>query len=135
MINFKYSEVIKSDTAKRLGIDNSVPSTLLGNLMESTVGIQKVRELLGVPMVVNSWFRCERLNKAVGGSSTSAHKQCLAVDFVPVGMNIAEAYNKIAKSNIIFDQLILERNKSGSVWIHIGFGGKQRRQVFEMEKK
>lgn len=135
MINFKYNEVIKSDTATRLGIDNSVPSSLMNNLMESVVGIQKVRDLLGVPMKVNSWYRSEKLNRAVGGSDTSAHKQCLAVDFVPIGMCIDEAYNKIAKSSIMFDQLILERNKCGNVWIHIGFGGKQRRQVFELEKK
>lgn len=135
MVNFKYKEVVGSSTAKRLGIDNSLPETLLDNLMNSVVGIQRVRDLLGVPMRINSWFRSEELNKAVGGSSKSAHMKCLAVDFVPLRMDIKEAYKAIAKSNIQFDQLILERNKRGSVWIHISFDNRNRRQAFELEKE
>jgi len=135
MINFKYKEITYSDTAKAKGIDNRVPEELFDNLMNSTVGIQKVRDLLGVPMRVNSWYRCPKLNSMIGGATKSAHMECLAVDFVPIRMNIDDAYNKIADSDIQFDQLILERNRAGSVWIHISFDNKNRRQVFRLKKE
>lgn len=135
MINFKYKEVVNSSTARRLGIDNSIPETLMDNLMNSTVGIQKVREFLGVPMRINSWYRSGALNKAVGGVLNSAHIKCLAIDFVPVKMDITEAFEAIANSDIKFDQLILEHNSKGSVWIHISFDNRCRRQIFRLKKK
>lgn len=135
MINFKYKEVINSSTARRLDIDNSIPETLMDNLMNSTVGIQKVRDFLGVPMRINSWYRSGALNKAVGGVLNSAHTKCLAIDFVPLKMDITKAFEAIARSDIEFDQLILERNSRGSIWIHISWSNKNRRQVFRLNKK
>lgn len=135
MINFKYKEVIKSETARRLNIDNNVPNELFDNMMNSTVGIQRVRDLLKIPMRINSWYRSPELNSNVGGAIKSAHLKCLAVDFVPIRMNINEAYELISKSDIQFDQLILERNSAGSVWIHISFDNRNRRQVFHLKKE
>ena len=135
MVNFKYKEVIKSETARRLNIDNNVPNELFDNMMNSTVGIQRVRDLLKIPMRINSWYRSPELNNKVGGAIKSAHLKCLAVDFVPIRMNINEAYELISKSDIQFDQLILERNSAGSVWIHISWSNKNRRQIFKLEKR
>lgn len=133
MINFKYKEVIKSWTAKNMGIDNSLPSKLLDNLMNSAVGIQRVRDYLKVPLRINSWYRCLKLNMAVGGKKKSAHLSCLAIDFVPIGMKIKDAYRMIAESDIPFDQLILEHSGK-TYWIHISFSNKNRRMVFELDK-
>jgi len=133
MINFTYKEVIKSSTADRLNIDNSIPETLINNLMRSTVGIQKVREYLRVPLRVNSWYRCSELNRAVGGATNSAHLKGFAIDFLPLGRKIEEVFKAIAESDLEFDQLILEHSGS-TYWIHISFDPRNRRQVFELTK-
>lgn len=133
MINFKYKEVIKSNTAKRLGINNSIPETLLDNLMNSTVGIQRVRDYLRVPLKINSWYRCPELNQAVGGARRSAHLSGLAIDFVPLDIKIEDAFKAIAESDIPFDQLILE-NSGKTYWIHISWSNRNRRMVFELDK-
>lgn len=135
IINFLYKEITASNTAEQHAINNNVPYDLYDNMLASVVGMQKVRELLGKPCKINSWFRCEALNKLVGGQPGSHHKLCLAIDFVPIGMTLEEAIAKINNSNIPFDQLILERNKAGARWIHISFAPKMRRQCFELLKK
>lgn len=135
IINFLYKEIIASNTAERYAINNNVPYDLYDNMLASVVGMQKVRELLGKPCKINSWFRCSKLNELVGGQSGSHHKLCFAIDFVPVGMTLEEAVQKINDSNIPFDQLILERNKAGARWIHISFAPQMRRQCFELLKK
>lgn len=124
--NFKYKEIIKSETAQICGIDNSVPLELYDNMLKTVVAMQKIRELLGVPIIVTSWYRCPKLNEKVGGSKTSSHMKCLAVDF-KTKLDKKIVIEKIKNSDIEFDQLILEKT-----WIHIGFGERMRREVFEL---
>lgn len=135
MYNFTYKEIIHSDTAKAKGINNEVPKELLDNLMLLSYGIQLIRNVLGIPMKISSGYRCEALNRAVGGANGSYHTKCLAIDFNPIGMNIKEAYNKIANSNIPFDKLILEKNSKGVQWIHVQFSKNPRREYFKLEVK
>lgn len=121
--NFTYREATTTST----GIKNEIPKELMDNFMNALIGAQSVRNLLGVAMTINSWYRCPEVNKAVGGSKTSSHMDANAIDFVPK-MNLRDAYNKIANSDIEFDQLIIYPSKG---FIHIGFGSKNRRQLLE----
>lgn len=125
MLNFKYSEIIKSDTATRLGIKNVISEEHYDNVLRAVVGLQRVRELIGVPMLVNSWYRCNELNTAVGGSPTSEHRLGLAIDFVPSGKKIEEVYNEIKNSSIPYNQLIIYPERG---FIHISFGKEAKRQ-------
>lgn len=94
--------------------------------------LQPVRDLLNVPVKVNSAFRSEDVNKSVGGVNNSQHRTGDAADIVPVGMNIWEAFRAIAKSNIPFDQLIIEKNERGNEWIHISYNRNSgRRQLLQ----
>jgi zinc D-Ala-D-Ala carboxypeptidase len=129
--HFSWGEVQYSTTAKARGIDNTVPESLHTNVLNTAARMEKVRAMLGnAPLRVTSWFRCPILNKSIGGSKTSAHMQGLAVDFKPTNMSLDEAFNIIRKSDLDFDQLILERTKDGAAWVHIGFTrGKPRREV------
>jgi zinc D-Ala-D-Ala carboxypeptidase len=77
---------------------------------------EPARALVGRPLQVNSGYRCPGLNRAIGGSKTSAHMLGLAADIFPLGMPLADAYELLAMSGLAFDQLILEFNR----WIHIG---------------
>ena len=123
--HFTLDEMIFSSTAQRLNIDNSPPLEVITHLTVAAIGMEKVRTLLANPIRVNSGYRCPELNKAVGGSKTSAHMTGYAVDFVcqKFGSPI-QVVKAIAGSSIVFDQCIQE----GS-WVHISFDPRARRQL------
>ncbi|MGL5349137.1 MAG: D-Ala-D-Ala carboxypeptidase family metallohydrolase [Cetobacterium sp.] len=128
---FSEKESIKSSTGDRLGIKNIIPDNLKKTVAYTAARMDTVRLLLNVPCTVNSFYRNQELNNAVGGSRTSDHMQGKAVDFVPVGMNLREAYNKIKNSGLSYDQLIIYPNQR---FIHISFQADittERKMAFE----
>ena len=119
--HFSLDELTHSDVAIRLGIDNTPGQLARDNLVLLARGLESVRAALGgVPILISSGFRCEALNRAIGGSATSAHMQGLAADFTAPAFGtpreIAEHLAGLAAS-LCFDQLIEE----GGRWVHIGF--------------
>lgn len=127
---FKMSELCHSDTAEKEGIKNIPVKEEFKNLMEITIPkMNIIREFLGVPIKVNSGYRCPELNKKVGGVSNSYHVRGLAVDGVPLGMSVREAWEKIKNSNLsqTLDQCILYEKRG---FIHFGFTNKVPRQQF-----
>lgn len=72
--SFYLSEFFKSETAARRGIDNTPKALHLANIRNLLApGMQRVRELLGHPVIISSGFRSRELNAAVGGSNHSQH--------------------------------------------------------------
>jgi zinc D-Ala-D-Ala carboxypeptidase len=127
--NFQLPILIASDTARKQHIDNSPPQTLLKNLYQLAIGLEKIACLLDYPLTITSGYRCETLNRRVGGVEDSQHVQGLAADFICPAfgspLNIAKT---IANSAIQFDQLIHEMGR----WVHISFapqGGISRREL------
>jgi len=130
--HFTWEEVIRSPTAVRLGIDNTLPDELRDNAHRTADRMEEVRALVGVPIHVNSWYRCPALNTAIGGSATSVHPLALAMDFRAMGLRLTRAFELIAASHIGFDQLIHESTRDGADWIHLGLapdGKTERREV------
>jgi len=121
--NFTMAEFIKSDTANRLGIDNTPEGEHLENakaLFENVV--QKVRDHFG-PTVINSGYRCPELNEAVRGSKTSQHCHGEAADIEVPGVANGELAQWIV-DNLEFDQVILEFYTPGepsSGWVHVTY--------------
>lgn len=109
--HFSLEELTRTDT----GLENDPGIALAGNMARLASTLEQVRELLGVPLDINSGFRTEEVNRRVGGVRNSAHLFARAADFVPRGMSIDDAFESIRKSGITYDQLILE-----PTWIHIG---------------
>lgn len=111
------------------GIDNSLPPSLLPNVERMANTLERVRALLGQPVIVSSCYRCDALNIAVGGSLTSRHKLALATDFIcPKYGSVLKVCQAIEESDIAFDQLIYEYAR----WVHLGLAkveGTERRQV------
>ena len=132
---FSISELTHSDKAKELHIDNTPFSyAIIDNLTNLTESLlDPIREAWGAPIIISSGYRSDALNKAVGGSKTSAHRYGLAVDVVPKNMADIDEFAAFVKDYLKdkeYDQLILER-KGGSRWLHIGYksvDGKQRMQ-------
>ena len=126
--NFSLSEFERSETAERLEIDNAIPSEAQLNLRALCVNVlQPLRNLAGEPLRVNSGYRCEELNKAVGGVPTSQHRLGEAADVCWDG-KAADLYDIISESNLEFDQVILYRKKN---FVHVSYTSsrKDRRQL------
>lgn len=88
MKHFTISELTHSDKARELHIDNTPFSyEVVDNLTNLTENLlDPIREAWGKPIIITSGYRSDALNKAVGGSKTSAHRFGLAVDVVPKNM-------------------------------------------------
>ena len=147
---FVFSEFTKSDTAKRLKIDNTPNSEESDNIIYMMRMMDKIRErwtvyceenyLQNPQIIVNSGFRCEALNKALGGSKTSQHKTGSAVDFeAKNGQNKAlfgVILNMIEDGDIECSQMIWEKgNDNNPDWIHIGkYEGRKRNEIMRYEE-
>lgn len=121
--NFSVSEMVKSATATRLGVDNSPSSLHLVNMTHLAINIlQPVRDKFGV-ITINSGYRSPALNAKVGGSKTSQHCNGQAADFESFSTPNPDLAKWISK-NLDFDQLILEFYDGvdpNSGWIHCSY--------------
>jgi zinc D-Ala-D-Ala carboxypeptidase len=122
--HFSLSELTKSDTATRKGIDNTPNDQEVENLIVLCNEIlEPVREHYGIPFAPNSGFRCLELNRALGSSDKSQHVSGNAVDFEVPGVDNREVALWVME-NCDFDQLILEFYKEGkpsSGWVHCSY--------------
>ena len=140
--NFSLGEMIASDTAKKLKIDNTPTLLAMSHLEELCRELlQPIRDAWGKPIKVTSGYRCYRLNRAVGGSPTSVHPLGWAADIKPASGSYAEfekfVIEFLKKSDLKWDQVIREVANGGkSKWLHIGLkngAGKQRMQIFDLK--
>lgn len=130
-------ELCASDTAKKKGINNKPNAQQMINLVYLCAYVlEPLRMAMKEPIKIGSGFRCEALNKAVGGVSNSQHMKGQAVDLCIDGdMKKGKKWFEYIRKNLPFDQLILEHNSKGSYWVHVSYVyhdfGKNRRQVIE----
>jgi len=114
----------KSDTATRLGLDNTPGEVEIENLrLLCEKVLQPVRDHFGKSVTVNSGFRSPESNAAVGGSKTSDHCKGQAADIEIPGVPNAELAQWIM-DNCDYTQLILEFYTQGipdSGWVHVSF--------------
>ena len=128
---FTIAEMVKSDTADRLGIDNRLPRELLANtgyLIEKV--LDPVREWYGRPIFVNSGYRCPELNKAVGGVADSFHLTGCAADIdTRQGRLENQKLFEHIRANLPFTELGWE---GGGRWIHVALvqGREGEKEVF-----
>ena len=118
--NFTLSELTKSDTAIRRGINNNPNAEQIEKLKLLCENIlQQVRDHFG-RVKITSGFRSSELCVAIGSSVNSQHAKAEAADFEWLGVDNAELADWIHK-NLPYDQLILEFYTPGepnSGWIH-----------------
>lgn len=128
---FTIKELCKSSTATQRGINNTPNSEIVNNLEQLVKYIlDPLREKYGKAIIVNSGYRCEALNKAVGGSKTSHHRYGLAADITAKSKEEnKKLFNLAQELDLPFDQLIDEKNYS---WIHISYNKKPRKQILHL---
>jgi len=119
-----YKEGVYSITAKRLGLNNKPNTYALVNMQVLAENVfEPLRKWVGGPIKINSFYRGEALNKAIGGSSRSQHCQGRAIDIDDSYKHKtnAEMYNWI-KENLDFDQMIWEFGTDDNPdWVHISY--------------
>jgi len=122
--HISYKEAIKSNTALRLNIDNTPDSISLTNMTGVAHNIfEPLRLWVGGPIKINSFYRCPKLNKAIGGSKRSQHCEGRAIDIDDTfGYKTnAEMFHYI-KNNLNFDQMIWEfGDDNNPAWVHVSF--------------
>lgn len=136
MKHFTFQELTKSATAKRKGIDNSPSMQVRANLAALVENVlDPLREAYGKPIVVTSGYRCEKLNRAVGGAASSQHVKGQAADIRSVQDTPEEnkkLFDLIVKLGLPFDQIINEYNYD---WVHVSYGPRHRRQKLRAVKR
>ena len=132
--NFRLREFTRSAVAESHGIDNSVKNnTTFHSILQLCEEIlQPIRDDLG-PVQILSGYRCEALNKMVGGAELSQHLRGEAADISVPGYPAGKLYEYI-RDNYQFDQLIWETSKTGLSWVHISWCPILRQQSFLLVK-
>jgi uncharacterized protein YcbK (DUF882 family) len=122
--NFTLSELTKSETALRHGMDNTPGETEIANLKTLAEKVlQPVREHYQKGVKVNSGYRAPEVNQKVGGSRTSDHCKGQAADIEIPGVANADLAQWITE-NLDFTQVILEFYTQGvpdSGWVHVSY--------------
>jgi hypothetical protein len=136
-MHFTIEELYASETAKKKGINNKPNVQQMVNLVYlAAYVLEPLRVAMGEPIKIGSGFRCEALNRAVGGVRNSQHMKGQAVDLCIDGdLKKGKKWFEYIRKNLPFDQLIWEHNAKGSYWVHVSFVfpdfGKNRKQVIE----
>lgn len=130
---FTMAEMLRSDTARELGIDNTPNARERANIEKTMALLDKIREKWGSPIIVTSGFRCNALNEAIGGSSTSQHPKGEAADIKPKKGTVRALFNMIAEmirnNEIEVGQLIDEYHYS---WVHVSVPYKKKNQILHL---
>jgi len=138
--NISYNEFVKSNTAQRLGIENKPGAYEVKCARDLAIHVfEPLRRYVGGPIRINSFFRCEELNKAIGGSKKSQHVygQAIDIDDTHGFKTNAEMFHFI-KDNLDFDQLIWEFGTDENPdWVHVSYvgPGKNRKNILKATKK
>ena len=140
--NLWLSEVVKSNTATRKGIDNSPTEEHINNLKYLAKKIfQPIREHFGCPIFVSSGYRSKALNEAIGGSQRSFHSHGCALD-----LDMDNKASKISNTDIFnfikesleYTELIWEfGNDTNPDWLHVSFVSNEqnRNRCLKAERK
>ena len=122
--HISYKEGTYSQTALRRGLDNTPNEEQLKCMKEVAENLfEPLREWVGGPIKINSFFRGEPVNTAIGGSTRSQHMKGQAIDIDDTfgHKTNAEMYHYI-KDNLDFDQMIWEfGDDKNPNWVHISW--------------
>ena len=146
--HISYEEGVKSATGIKLGIKNVPNSKEIARMKILAEKVfEPLREKIGKPIAIISFFRSLTLNKAVGGSKTSQHcagavsgkneaAMDIDADLIDNGITNNDIFNFI-KDNLKFDQLIAEfegEDGKSPAWVHVSYSESNRRQILIAHK-
>lgn len=117
--HISYDEATLSPTAMRLKIDNTPDEAqYTAMIMVANQCFEPLRKWYGKPIKINSFFRCDKLNRAVKGAKGSHHVLGSAIDMTAGSKEENEKLFEWCKANLKYTQLINEYQFS---WLHISY--------------
>jgi zinc D-Ala-D-Ala carboxypeptidase len=137
--HYTLADLTASQTAARRRISNQPPEMMVRKLRVIAWAIlEPVSAHFGVRAVVSSGYRSPKVNAIIGGSSSSQHMQCEAVDLKVPGVSNLKVAQWI-RDNLLFDQLILEPVDAPDMaarWVHVSLNldGPNRRQILGLDQ-
>jgi uncharacterized protein YcbK (DUF882 family) len=129
--HFKLGEFTQSSSHPEV---YNIPShEVIYNLQNLCKWLEVLRERYGGPILINSGYRSPQLNKKVGGASTSNHLTGCAADIRVTGVEQLIRYAAILldyadESHQDFDELLIERNRYGVIWLHFAVRPRDNRR-------
>lgn len=119
--HFDFNELTSTSNTSLLEQNRADANNYVKQLKYTAGALEEIRTLLGVPLTVTSGFRNNALNKAVGGSATSKHREGLCADFKPNGMTVKEAFAMIQqnKDKLHSVRKVIVEGVKGKEWIHV----------------
>lgn len=118
--HFTLDEMTYSETALRLGLDNTPNADALAALTRTCEGLERIRALAQRPIFVTSGYRAPAVNLKVGGQANSQHMKGEAADIVCRSLGAPIMLAALVNDNLAalgVDQLILEFGR----WTHVSF--------------
>ena len=112
----------------------NIPShEAIANLKRLCVWLEVLRDKVGQPIIINSGYRSPQLNRKVGGAANSNHLTGCAVDIRTSGYEQAIVFaailiNYAQESQQEFDELLIEKNLYGAIWLHFAVRPKDNRR-------
>ena len=127
--HFKLGEFTRS---KYPEVYNIPSHEAIANMKRLCVWLEVLRNKVGHPIVINSGYRSPQLNRKVGGAANSNHLTGCAADIRTSGYEQAIVYaailiNYAKESQQEFDELLIEKNRYGAVWLHFAVRPKENR--------
>ena len=135
--HFTLGELTKT---KHVTADGNIPShVVIENLKRLCPWLEELRRRYNEPIIINSGYRSPAVNKLAGGAANSNHLTGCAVDIRTYGMEQAMRYAVILMdyaddSNQDFDEILIEKNSKGSIWLHFAVRPKDNRRKIEFLK-
>ena len=129
--HFTLGEMTKSNSHPEV---YNIPShEAIANLKRVCGWLEVLRSRAGGPILINSGYRSPQLNKKIGGVPTSNHLTGCAVDIRVTGMEQLIRYAAILleyadESHQDFDELLIEKNRYGAIWLHFAVRPKDNRR-------
>ena len=129
--HFTLGELTKSGSHPEV---YNIPShEAIANLANLSKWLEVLRERAGTPIVINSGYRSPQLNRKIGGAPNSNHLTGCAVDIRVSGMEQLIRYAAILldyadESKQDFDELLIEKNRYGAIWLHFAVRPKDNRR-------
>ena len=120
--HFSLREMCASGTAIRLGIRNEPSEQVVNSLQQLCEHVlEPLRQRFGV-IRITSGYRCDKLNRAVGGVKNSQHRLGEAADIHISDIEVGRKMFRYIKENLEFDQLLFERiRENGVCWLHVSY--------------
>jgi hypothetical protein len=131
--HFSLGEMTKSSSHPEV---YNIPShEAIANLKRICTWLEVLRKRYGKPIIINSGYRSPQLNRKIGGVKNSNHLTGCAVDIRVTGMEQAKQYAEILReyadeSHQDFDELLIEKNRYGAIWLHFAVRPRENRRRF-----